>query len=66
MCLLGVLTFDGIIKLRTQFLNDGRSRLSPREKAVKIPQEGQYCPHEDSHYTSVDLGGNQNRIIIHS
>ena len=32
MCLLGVLTFDGIIKLRTNFLTTGG-----REKAVKIP-----------------------------
>lgn len=40
MCLLGVLTFDGIIKLRTNFLTTGgRAASAPttREKAVKIP-----------------------------
>ena len=40
MCLLGVLTFDGIIKLRTNFLTTGGrafAPIAPREKAVKIP-----------------------------
>lgn len=40
MCLLGVLTFDGIIKLRTNFLTTGgraSAPIAPREKAVKIP-----------------------------
>lgn len=39
MCLLGVLTFDGIIKLRTNFLTTGGRASAPttREKAVKIP-----------------------------